>query len=166
MKVKTTPTAQADMWNVESAKPTRASGYIRPTSGFQFFIAFLNFGRFSSDLILFGISSHTFGARYDTDSVPQYTVLTDLVVKVHLLLISKLEDVLKGKASFVISRHLSLNTLYNSMARYFSYVLRQSYLSQVALQMKIDPHYKSCVNIYFIILLLSFLLCIIHVKRL
>ena len=58
------------------------------TSGFQFFIAFLKFGRFSSDLILFGISSQTFGTRYDKDSVLQYTVLTDLGVKVRLLLIS------------------------------------------------------------------------------
>ena len=39
------------------------------TSGFQYFIAFLNFGRFSSDLILFGIGSQAFGARYDKVSV-------------------------------------------------------------------------------------------------
>ena len=62
------------MWNVESAKPTRA--YIR----FTIFITFLNFERFSRDLI----SSQTFDAGFDKDSVPWYKVLTDLVINVEL----------------------------------------------------------------------------------
>ena len=53
----------------------------------NFLITSLSFGRFSSDLLLFGISSQTFGGKYNEDSVPQYTVLTDLVVQVRMLLI-------------------------------------------------------------------------------
>ena len=45
---------KADLWNAESATPTRA---------------FLNIRRFSNDLILFRIGSQTFGASYDKDSL-------------------------------------------------------------------------------------------------
>ena len=62
MKVKTALTTQSRLVEYRVCK-----AYI---TGFQFFIAFLNFGRFSSDLILFGISSQTFGAKHDKCSVP------------------------------------------------------------------------------------------------
>ena len=96
MKVKTTLTKQSRLVECRFCKAYKGIYQV-----FNFFIAFLNFGRFSSDLILFGISFQTFGVKYDKDPVPQYTVLTDLVVKVRLLLIPQLEDVLRGKTSFM-----------------------------------------------------------------
>ena len=42
-----------------------------------------------------------------------------------------------------------LNTLYNSMARHWIFLLcTETELSQVALQVKIDHHYKLRVNIF------------------
>ena len=83
MKLKITPTAQSRLAGCRVCKAYKGIHQVS-----NFFIAFSNFGRFSSDLILFGKSSQTFDARYDKDSVPWYTVLTDLVVKTRLLLIS------------------------------------------------------------------------------
>ena len=62
MKVKIAPTTQS--------RPVECRVCKAYTIGFQFFITFLNFGRFSSDLILFRISSQTFGAKHDKCSVP------------------------------------------------------------------------------------------------
>ena len=89
MKVKTTRSAQSPL--VECLE-----SLIGHISVLQLFISFLNFEKFSSDLILFGICSQSFGASYDKDSVPYYTVLIDLVERVSLLLTSQLEHVLRG----------------------------------------------------------------------
>ena len=64
MKVKTTPTTQSRRVERGVCKAFNGTHQIS-----NFFIV-LDFGRFSSDLILFAISSQTFGAKYDKDSMP------------------------------------------------------------------------------------------------
>ena len=63
MKVKTTPTTQSQRVERRVCKAYNDTHQIS-----NFFIA-LDFGRFSSDLILFAISSQTFDAKYDKESM-------------------------------------------------------------------------------------------------
>ena len=79
MKVKTTPTTQSLLVECRVCKTYKVTHQV---SNFYCLLEFRKVFK------LFGIGSQTFGARYDKDSVPWYTVLTDLVVKVRLLLIS------------------------------------------------------------------------------
>ena len=67
-----------------------------------------------------------------------------------------MKDVLTRKTSFILSGHMPLNAFYNSLAiitqwletKYFYCALKQSYLFQVALQMKEDPHCNLRVNMF------------------
>ena len=63
MKVKTTPTIQSRRVERRVCKVCNGTHQIS-----NFFIA-LDFGRFSSDLILFAITSQTFGAKYDKETM-------------------------------------------------------------------------------------------------
>ena len=66
IKVKTKPTTQSQRVECRVCKAYKGIYQVS-----KFFIAFLNFGSFSSKL--FGIRSHTFGTRYDKDSVKTKT---------------------------------------------------------------------------------------------
>ena len=130
------------------------------TSGFQYFI-----GKFSSDLILFRIvllSSQSFGARFDNDSVRQYTVLNDVEMKVRLLPILQLKDLVRRKTSFIMSGYIPLNT-------YCIFLLCTKTELSLSSSSSIEDKKSSSVTRKHLscnqfILFLSLLLCIIDVK--
>ena len=94
----------------------------RRSFGFHYFIAIVKARSESIDLILPGMSSSILGAKNDNDPVPLCTDYTVPVKKLSLLLISLMEDVLKGKTSFIISGKMSLNILQNSIARHCNFL--------------------------------------------